>query len=266
MRNWILHLVVFGALGFTSPAYATTFIERPFPEAVQDAPIVVRGRTGSPYSDWAKAKDGNRRIYTYTDLQIDEVLKGSPQSRTSVLMRELGGEKNGVGMQVSGTAQFERGEDVVVFLGPVNADGSHSVTGMMMGKLEVVKGDDGKQYLSGPVLGQGSEHSPAHVDSENEGQRDTLPVKKWTLESLRTLILEQSKVSNPSSSTVKTPEIQKVITPSPAATSSPMTSVQPAPVLQPLSDEASETPWGLYLSGVLGGLILVLLGVAVFRK
>lgn len=169
-------------------AYATTFHERPFEETVQDAPIIVRGKIGLSYTNWATGSDGSRRIHTFTELQIDDVLKG-PLKPRSIMMRELGGEKDGVGMQVSGTAQFTRGEDVVVFLNsPSNAgsaDEFYDVRGMMMGKYNVERDPSGKEYLIGAgITGQGH----GHVGEQDDTRR-------WTIDALRDLVRSQEAQS-----------------------------------------------------------------------
>src|ERR1700692_3171205 len=94
--------LIFALIG--APAAATTFYERPFPSMVEQASIVVRGHVGMSYTGWVEGSDGTTRIHTFTELQIDTLLKGDVTGRT-VIMRELGGEKDGVGMQVMGTAQ-----------------------------------------------------------------------------------------------------------------------------------------------------------------
>src|ERR1700722_13674794 len=89
-------------------AWATTFMQQPFPAAVSDAPVVVRGKIGNSTADWGSMWDGQKRIYTYYDFALAEVLKG-PVAGTpghSITIREMGGAKNGVGMQVAGTARF----------------------------------------------------------------------------------------------------------------------------------------------------------------
>src|SRR5689334_6400670 len=84
-----------GSLTLVNPSFATTFYAQPFPETVQQAPIIVRGKTGASYADWSKTGE-NKNIYTYTDLQMTEVLKGK-QIGPSILIREMGGQKDGVG-------------------------------------------------------------------------------------------------------------------------------------------------------------------------
>lgn len=196
LRFWVV--MGFWA-GVTSAAHATTFFPVPFPESVQDAPLIVRGRTGTSHADWATGPDGARRIYTYTEFEVTELLKGKVREH-SISLRELGGEKDGTGLHVPGTAHFGAGEDLVVFLsdrdtrqkageGPVEPGvPAFDVRGMMMGRFDIRKDADGAEYLAGGSLGQ-SEHA---LRSEGEVAGNGT-VKNWTLDRLRELVKEQAK-------------------------------------------------------------------------
>jgi hypothetical protein len=171
----------------------TTFAQRPFSEAVQEAPLIVRGTVGERSVDWATDADGTRRIYTFHELRVGEVLKADAAregasavlEKTRLVMREIGGEKDGVGIQVSGAARFEPGEEVVVFLGlPPNPDGSFGVYGLMMAKLQVVRGPSGEELLSGPALAGEAAHG--HPESDGIGGPKPLPIGE-----LRALIARQ---------------------------------------------------------------------------
>lgn len=175
-------------------AFATSFYEQPFPDAVKEAQMVARGVIGANYVDWGQSADGQKRIYTYYELKVEEVFKGSLEVNT-IAMRELGGEKDGVGMQIAGTAQFSRGEDVVVFLSSEpNSDGSYDLRGMMMAKFGIRREDDGSEVLSGPGI-TGSDHGhsagDSHVDSAQAKSR-------FTLDDLRKIVKDQgSAPANP---------------------------------------------------------------------
>ena len=217
-----LVLFAFFTLGW-APAWATTFYERPLPEVVQEAPIVVRGTIGGSHADWGMGQDGSRRIYTYSELQISEVLKG-PVNGRSLSIRELGGEKGGVGMMVAGSAHFDRGEDVVVLLGTKNPDDSYDIRSMMMGKMNVEKGDDGQEVLvGGPISSHPGHFGHPGEDSDAHGRQDGST--RWTVSSLRELIHKQSG-SNPE----RTQQVKSEPEPSQRA---PDTTVSPAPQLQP---------------------------------
>ncbi len=241
-----MRFVTLGIL-FGLPALATTFLPRPFPETVKDAPVIVRGKVGAKRVDWGKGTDNTRRLYTYYDLIVREVLKG-PITGVHLIFREMGGEKDGVGLQVSGTAEFSTGEDVVVMLADQNEEGTYDLRGLMMGKLAVEKDENGQEVLDGPAL------SPAgqFVHDHDEGGG------KLALEELRNLVRSQegAPVAKPAETQGSSPE-SKGATPSEFHDARPGAVVVPA--LQPLPPE---TPSGVewYLgSAVAIGLAVWLL-------
>jgi hypothetical protein len=229
-------------------ALATTFMAQDFGDSVNSAPVLVHGTVGSSYADWSKAADGSRRIYTFYDLQITEVFKG-PASGTSLVFREMGGEKDGVGMNVSGTAHFDRGEDVVVLLGDRNPDGSYDLRDMMMGKL-LVKHDDssGADVLSGPALSQ-QPGTLVHGDDDAGAK----PKKQWTLDSLRQFIASR-KSGQPSQQSSASAN-------GAVATMSAAPDGGQAPRLQPAETEGSERS-NHFVKGFL--LALAALGVLAY--
>jgi hypothetical protein len=190
-------LCLISLLGLPRIGGATSFVEVPFEETVSDAPIVVRGKVGGKRADWGRGSDGRDRIYTYFDLTIQERLKGDPGRQDQILMRELGGEVGGVGMQVSGTAQFQEGEDVVVFLSPPVEDSkgrtSFDIRGMMMGKYSVIKDQNGQEILEGAGLDSLEHPLERDLRHKLEAQGDTKPRAKWSLTKLRELIRTQAQ-------------------------------------------------------------------------
>jgi len=245
--------------------WATTFVEQPFPETVQEAPIIARGKVGMRYADWAQGTDGKRRIYTYTELRVDEVLKGKVAGQ-NVMMRELGGEKDGVGMQIAGSAEFEKGEDVVVFLQPPNQDGTHTLQGMMMGKYNVRQDPGGQEYLEG--AGLSSHTNPALRGKENlihpeESHGDT-GASKYPIQTLRDLIREQSQGAD---AQAQDPVTAGKPTPSPSALPLPPQDdpgePTAAPQLQPNPSEASVSLWAMV---ALAGAVLAGIGFYLFRR
>lgn len=244
-------------------AWATTFMQQPFPDAVNDAPIVARGKIGSSTSDWGSLADGQRRIYTFYDFALSEVLKGPVASTSghSITIREMGGSKNGVGMEVAGTARFDTGEDVVVFLNPRNADGSYDVRGMMMGKLDVKQDENGNDYLVGPAL----------IEKQGNGivQDDTLHINQgaraWTLDRLRRLIDDQKSGNAHAENSQKprtSPSATPVASPRQAISAAP---AEPAPGLQPGDSEETGAGSGLWSRfGIPFTLVALCIGAAAF--
>jgi LPXTG-motif cell wall-anchored protein len=242
-------------------ALATTFVEQPFPDTVQEAPIIARGKIGMRYADWSVGTDGQKRIYTYTELRVDEVLKGRVSGQ-NLVMRELGGEKDGVGMQVAGSAEFERGEDVVVFLQNPNKDGTHTVQGMMMGKYNVRQDANGQEFIEGAglsSLGHPAIRGKEHLIHPEESQSAT-GASKYSLQALRDLIRDQSQGAD---ARVQNPVISGQNPPSPSPTLVPP-SEEPgaptaAPQLQPGTPETSASDWAMvaWVGAGLAGIALL---------
>lgn len=157
------------------PLWATSFFPRAFPESVEEAPLIMRGKIGMTYSDWGHDAENIKRIYTYFELQVSESLKGEVAS-PQILIRELGGEKDGVALSVTGASHFQKGEETIVFLKDRNAEGTYDMHGMMMGKYNLVSGPNGEEVLTGAGL-------------MNQPPGAT---QRWTLEDLRKLIREQA--------------------------------------------------------------------------
>ena len=128
--------------------WASTFQPQPFSQMVQSAPIVIRGQVGDSYSDWGTNDEGSKEIFTYSDIQVTEVLQGTVDT-TKITIRELGGEKDGAILHIPGTSTYSPGEDVVILLNEPTKDKTYPVRGMSLGKYNVVSQPDGTLSLQG---------------------------------------------------------------------------------------------------------------------
>lgn len=213
-------------------AQATTFADRPFPNVVYDAKGVVRGKVVTSHSDWSSGQDGVRRLYTYYEIQPQEIFKqaqGMPANPTqNVFVRELGGEKDGIGMQVAGAAQFEKGEDAVVFTSGQNLDGSFDVRGLSTGKFNIERDRDGVEYLTGGALAVSAQNESAHSDTTSGGH----PVQStgtWTLQSLREMVREQQSTPPPAEKIAQNSNASlPVSAPAPQRSGGPSTALAPS--------------------------------------
>ena len=93
-------------------------------------------RIGEVTSKWSSWDAEKKMIYTYVKLKVNETVKG--QSQEEILIKQPGGELNGVGMRVHGMAVFEQGEKALIFL-KKGEGGFPSVVGMAQGKFRIVK-------------------------------------------------------------------------------------------------------------------------------
>jgi hypothetical protein len=195
-------IIQFFLILFATAAYATEFVPSSLPSQVAQVPIIVRGTIGSHYSDWGNRDDGGRGLYTFYQLQPSEVMKGQVASGASILFREIGGEKDGVGAVIPGAAQFTQSEDVVVMLGSQNNDGSYDLIGLSAGKFNITRQEDGSEGLTSAAL------SPPPHDG------------KWTIADLKKAVHDQAatpQAKSPASNSAAVPVSTLSKPPKPAA-------------------------------------------------
>lgn len=161
--------------------HGTSFYPVPFPTRVDDAPYVVRGTVIRSQPDWSISRDGKKRIYTFTELQVEEVLKGSLNERV-ITVKELGGEKDGVGLEIPGTAKFSPGEDIVLFLSARDHDQAFEVRGMSTGKYMIRRDENGKEFIETSVE---TAHELEKTGEDPHGHAHS--VKRYTLDQIKEL-------------------------------------------------------------------------------
>lgn len=193
-------------LGLVTRVAATSFYPIDIEKRVDDASLIVRGLTGKSYADWLELPKVGKRIYTFTPLTVTEVIKGELKSE-QILVRELGGEVQGVGMRVHSTAKFQANEDVVLMLGPLSTiEGAYPLRGLMMSKLTVGVDADGREILTGPALdadAQAKKEKPAdHEESHSHNDTDDLndhdkASKKWLYRDFSRLVAARKNLPPP---------------------------------------------------------------------
>lgn len=103
------------ALALLAPALrATTVIPPSFPELVEKAEAIYRGRVTAVESRHVDRLDGSRVIKTFVTVAIDKVLKGAAQS--AITLEFLGGRVGDDSLQVSGMPRFTVGTEDFFFV------------------------------------------------------------------------------------------------------------------------------------------------------
>lgn len=142
--------IVLGILGLSHGSFATQFYPMALKVRVARAPILVRGVVGNSSVREAPGPDGMVRPYTYTEIDVTEVLRGSVTAR-GVMVREMGGVlPDGVGLDVPGRAEFSNGEDVLLVLSPPAPDGTYDLLGLQMAKYNIEHDGRGEEIVVGP--------------------------------------------------------------------------------------------------------------------
>lgn len=137
MRYAALSLLFVGLVLGSGVAEATVVVPVTLDDMARNCVAAVRGTVVGHRSDWDAER---RRIHSYTEIEVTETLAGGPAVGTRVTVRTLGGVVGKVGMNVSGTARFVEGEEVVVFLDQDPLDKKRFVVaGMSQGKFQVAR-------------------------------------------------------------------------------------------------------------------------------
>ncbi|RXK55855.1 hypothetical protein ESB00_08220 [Oleiharenicola lentus] len=133
--RWLALLVL--PLLFTW-AQATTVIAPSFDRLVDGSDYIVRGTVKSIASEWRDnpAKPGSRYIGSRVELDVSEVIKGSPPA--PLVLEVVGGKVGDEELTVDGAPRFVVGQETVLF---VKGNGRLIVplVGMMHGKYDVRK-------------------------------------------------------------------------------------------------------------------------------
>jgi hypothetical protein len=131
-------------------------------ELTRRAELIVAGTITS-----AAARRSEGMVMTDHQLVIDEVVKGNASLGETLVVSEYGGFLNGRGAIIPGSASYEPGEEVVVFL-RARKDGTWFTSTMAAGKFRIeraagerfaVRNLDGEQFEgdAGPVVAPADE-------------------------------------------------------------------------------------------------------------
>jgi hypothetical protein len=91
------------------------------PVASTPEALVLRGRVAGSDARW----DANNVLYTYVTIDVTRVVLGSGVP-ARIVVKQLGGERGGIGLWIAGQAAFAADEDVLLELVARPADGTPS--------------------------------------------------------------------------------------------------------------------------------------------
>jgi len=130
-------------------AYATTFGPLPLTKQMQEAPYIYQGKI---QGRWVDAEKNSGKPYTYWNLFDVTVLKSPPNDNgTSVILRQPGGEIGDIGYRIAGTAEFQEGEEVIVFARNTDENNVKEVLGLASGKYAIEENASGKKILKNGI-------------------------------------------------------------------------------------------------------------------
>lgn len=150
------------------PAGATTLRHMDFGELVGRADRVVHARVVGNSVHWNEA---GTQIVTDTTFQVIEEAKGKGPSR--VIVQYLGGTLGIVEMHEDGTPEFERGEEVVLFVAPGKLE-QKVLVGFSQGVMRVSENPaTGRKFVTSEVP-----MGVAFMQQTPEGLRPMRPLRQ----------------------------------------------------------------------------------------
>lgn len=168
--GWCLGLGLFWLGGGLSNLEATTFDRLAISELATRSDVIVEAKAREGRSLWM---DGT--LYTRVTLDVDYVLKGTPQTSMVVLLP--GGRDPDraipIAVQWPGAPRLEAGEEALLFLHRTKAAGGlgdpyYSIVGFSQGKLSISRTEEGAAVVetAGGVTARGPGRSLTSVEDE----------------------------------------------------------------------------------------------------
>jgi len=119
-------------------AHASTFVAMTAEELIQQSDAVVQGKVLRLDSKW----DAHGRIIvTEATIQVSESIVGNAPAQ--IIVRTPGGKVNDYRVEALGFPQFNKGEEVVLFIKDDQSLQVNRIVGHQQGHFEVVKRLDG---------------------------------------------------------------------------------------------------------------------------
>src|SRR5262245_3843573 len=131
-KRFFFLFVIALIFSLSKSAFATTYVMPTDDQLVIGSRAIVRGRVLAVESAFDRQTG---RVWTYTTLRLNEVLKGNITQR-KIVIKEEGGQTSERGSIVFGTPQFKVNEQVILYL-DTWGDGSLRVHDMFLGKFTV---------------------------------------------------------------------------------------------------------------------------------
>ena len=116
------------------PVGATIIKSLSLADMSQEADVIVQATVERQTVTWDQER---KRIYTLTEIQVIDALKGPAKAEQKLIIRQIGGDLGDEAMLVSGNAALHPGEEIIVFLDRDERLPLHYVVGMAQGKFSI---------------------------------------------------------------------------------------------------------------------------------
>ena len=125
-----------------APAGATIIVKLKLPDLVQRAQAVFVGQAVKTDMHWTADR---KHIVTDTTFNVRQPLRGGTRAGGRITIRTLGGVVDGIGMRVSGSPVFRKGDEVLLFT--EQRGGHRYVVGMTQGAYRISRDARGRAMV-----------------------------------------------------------------------------------------------------------------------
>lgn len=129
---------------FPSITKATTFGPFPLASQLRNAEFILHAKVQG--SSWVEMDARINRPFTYWKVQVIDEVSSHPAG-DSVDLRSPGGEINGFGYHIAGSAKFSEGEEIFVIAKSSDRNQVLDIVGLASGKYVVETGADGNKIV-----------------------------------------------------------------------------------------------------------------------
>ncbi len=134
-------------VSFAVPARATQVVGQDTPTLARGSSDIVIGEVAGTRSHW---NDARTRIVTDVTVRVAETLKGAGPA--TITLTQLGGDVDGMHLEVEGSPVFRVGQRSVLFLWR-DARGRAQVNGLAQGKYDIERGANGRDVVRRDLAG-----------------------------------------------------------------------------------------------------------------
>lgn len=134
------------ALLTAAPALATTVLRFSLEELVERADVIVHGTCTD-----VRGRETPDGVVTDVTIQVGKALKGAPVE--TLTFTTYGGATESRGTFIAGSPQFEKGEELLLFLDRPNRVGYRMAIGMSQGKYTVSEDASGRKVATRNLAG-----------------------------------------------------------------------------------------------------------------